>query len=152
MADYMLGNEFYLYRNTGTYGSPTWVELENVRDVTPNFAKDEDDATSREFARLGWKAVVPTLRNCEVTFEMVYKPDDPDYLALRAAYLAVPAESIEFLILNGPVATAGNTGIRATFGVFNLSDPQPIAGVVKVQVTLKAVPADNPPAEFTVST
>ena len=41
-----LGINGKLYQNTGAYGSPTWVEITNVRDLTLNMDAAEADATT----------------------------------------------------------------------------------------------------------
>ena len=48
-----LGMEAKLYRNTGTYAAPTWVELTNVKDLTLNLEAGEADVTTRGNA--GWR-------------------------------------------------------------------------------------------------
>ena len=53
-----LGMEAKLYRNTGTYALPTWVELTNVKDLTLNLEAGEADVTTRGNA--GWRATVAT--------------------------------------------------------------------------------------------
>ena len=42
-----IGLEAKLYRNTGTYESPSWSEMTNVRDLTLNVEKGEADVTTR---------------------------------------------------------------------------------------------------------
>ncbi|GAB4138374.1 MAG: hypothetical protein Tsb009_06550 [Planctomycetaceae bacterium] len=51
-----LGMEAKLYRNTGTYALPTWVEMINVKDLTLNLEAGEADVTTRGNA--GWRATI----------------------------------------------------------------------------------------------
>jgi len=64
-----LGLDAKLYRNTGTYDTPTWVEMTNVKDLTLNLESGEADVTTR--ANNGWRATVATLKDGSIEFEMV---------------------------------------------------------------------------------
>jgi len=56
-----LGLEAKLYFCVaGIGGTPTWVELTNVKNVTLNLQKGEADVTTR--ANNGWKATAGTLK------------------------------------------------------------------------------------------
>ena len=56
-----LGMEAKLYRNTGTYAAPTWVEMLNVKDLTLNLEASEADVTTRGNA--GWRATIAALKD-----------------------------------------------------------------------------------------
>ena len=62
-----LGMEAKLYRNTGTYALPTWVEMINVKDLTLNLEAGEADVTTRGNA--GWKATIAALKDGSIEFE-----------------------------------------------------------------------------------
>ena len=66
-----LGMEAKLYRNTGTYAAPTWVEMTNVKDVTLNLEAGEADVTTRGNA--GWRATIAALKDGSIEFEMVVR-------------------------------------------------------------------------------
>lgn len=42
-----LGLDAKLYRNTGTFASPAWNEIQNVKDVTLNLEAGKADVTTR---------------------------------------------------------------------------------------------------------
>jgi len=69
-----LGMDAKLYRNTGDYATPTWVEVSNVKDVTLNLEKGEADVTTR--ANAGWRATVGTLKDASIEFQMVWDTVD----------------------------------------------------------------------------
>ena len=56
-----LGLDAKLFRNTGTFATPTWNEITNVRDVTLNLEAGEADVTTR--GNNGWRATVATLKD-----------------------------------------------------------------------------------------
>ena len=61
-----LGMDAKLYRNAGSFGSPIWTEVTNVKDLTLNLEKGEADVTTR--ANGGWRATVGTLKDASIDF------------------------------------------------------------------------------------
>ena len=59
-----LGLKAKLYRNTGSYGSPTWNEVKNVKDVTLTIEKGEADVSTR--GNDGWRALIGTLKSASI--------------------------------------------------------------------------------------
>ncbi|MEL6741063.1 MAG: phage tail tube protein [Planctomycetota bacterium] len=81
-----LGMEAVLnYKTGGQDGGGSWVELANVRDVTLSLEAGEADVTTR--ANSGWRAVVATLKEASVEFEMVWDTADAGFGAVKDAYL-----------------------------------------------------------------
>ena len=64
-----LGMEAKLYRNTGTYATPTWVEMLNVKDLTLNLEASEADVTTRGNA--GWRATIAALTVSGISLKVV---------------------------------------------------------------------------------
>ena len=48
MADNVVGIDCKLYRNTGTYASPTWSEIPLTRDLTLKRSAGKADSTARD--------------------------------------------------------------------------------------------------------
>jgi hypothetical protein len=147
MGSFVLGYNAKLYRNTGTYASPTWSEMTNVKDLTLNMDLDEADVTTR--ASGGWKANVATLLDGSIEFEMVYDPTDANFTAVQTAFFSRSA--VEFAAMDGPIATAGSQGLRATCMVKQFSVEEKLAEALTVKVTIKPTYAANPPSWYTVS-
>jgi len=144
-----LGLNAKLYRNTGTYASPTWNEIGNVKDVTLNLESAEADVTVR--ANNGWRATVPTLKDASIEFEMVWDTADEDFQSIRDAYLNVT--TLDVLALDGPVSGAGSTGnqgLRAVCNVTGFSRSEPLEEALSVSVTVKPAYSVNPPTWFVV--
>jgi hypothetical protein len=110
-----LGLNAKAYRNTGTYGTPTWVEMSNIRDANLNDAMSEADVTRR--ASGGWREMEPTIREVSFEYDAVNIDADAEVLAITAAHAA--RTSLDIAILDGPVATAGSEGVRGHFKVFS---------------------------------
>lgn len=142
-----LGMDAKLYRNTGTYASPTWNEVKNVKDVTLNLEAGSADVTTR--GNGGWRANIATLKDASLEFEMVWDTADDDFAAIRTAFLG--NSTVEFAVLDGPAATAGSQGLRATMAITNFSRAEPLEEAIKVSVTAKPTYADHPPEWMTAS-
>lgn len=142
------GDRCVLYRNTGTYASPTWVEIEDVQDLDLTLEADDGDSTTRGDG--GWGTVVHGLHHASIDFGLLINDhDNADYEAIRDAWLNKSA--VEFLCLDGPVATAGNEGLRATFSVMAIPRKEQRGTPIALQVSLKVTKATNAPAWYTAT-
>ena len=79
-----LGLDAKLFRNTGVYATPTWVEMKNVKDLTLNLEASESDVTTRGNA--GWRATIAALKDGSIEFEMVWDTADADFVAIKDAF------------------------------------------------------------------
>lgn len=129
-----------MYRNTGTYSSPTWTEIDNVRDIEMSATTQEVETTTRVSG--GWATFEPTLRVLELNFQMNWDTaDTTGWDAIRQAY--VNNSSVEILFLDRAIAT-GAQGVRVHMKVYEFSIGQSNAGIQTVTVKMK--PAVNPNA------
>ena len=141
-----LGMEAKLYRNTGTYAAPTWVELTNVKDLTLNLEAGEADVTTRGNA--GWRATVATLKDGSIEFEMVWDTTDTNFTAIQDAFFN--NTDIEFSVMDGDVASSGSQGLRATMSITNFSRSEALEEALMVSVNAKPTYAVNAPEWMTV--
>jgi hypothetical protein len=142
-----LGRNGKLYYNSGTYGSPTWVEITRARDVNINKSKAESDASSRA-------TVFALSKGAQLILDISFDYQDSDaadtvHDALRASYN--DSSAIEILVLNGSKDTAGSKGYRLSMEVMTYNEPQPLTGSQTSQFVLKPCPSSNPPAAYTAS-
>ena len=141
-----LGMEAKLYRNTGTYALPTWVEMINVKDLTLNLEASEADVTTRGNA--GWRATIAALKDGSIEFEMVWDTADADFTAIQQAFFG--NTDLEFAVMDGDVASSGSQGLRATMAITNFSRSEALEEAIGVSVTAKPTYADNAPEWMTV--
>jgi hypothetical protein len=139
-----LGKDAAVVRNTGTHGSPTWVTVSNVGDVTLNIDKDKDDVSTRGAG--GWTLEVATLKKAAISFEMNHDPADTDWIALHAAFLN--DTMVECMILDGPNAT-GAQGLAGPFIVDKFAAKQPLKGAQKDDVELTPTVSTFTPSWYT---
>jgi hypothetical protein len=125
--------------NAKIYQGPTGTalasltEMDNVKDVTLNLEAGEADVTTR--ANQGWRATAPTLRECTAEFEMLWKPGDTGFDAIKTAFLT--SATIALAVLTGEKATSGTEGPRGDFSITNFSRSEPLEEGVTVSVTAK---------------
>lgn len=62
------------------------VEITNVRDLAINFTKAEADVTTRN--NFGWRAMVGTLKEAEITFRVLNADGDTAFADLYALFLS----------------------------------------------------------------
>ena len=141
-----LGMEAKLYRNTGTYALPTWVEMINVKDLTLNLEASEADVTTRGNA--GWRATIAALKDGSIEFEMVWDTADADFTAIQQAFFG--NTDLEFAVMDGDVASSGSQGLRATMAITNFSRSEALEEAIGVSVTAKPTYSDNAPEWMTV--
>ena len=144
-----LGLKAKLYRNTGTYGSPVWNEVPNVKDVTLSIEKGDADVTTR--GNDGWRAQLGTLKSASIEFEMVWDTADADHTAFHTAFLADTA--IEFAVMDGKIiADSGveaSQGLRATCSIFKFSRKEALESAIMTEISLKPTYATNAPSWLT---
>src|SRR5688572_25442384 len=128
-----LGMEAKLYRNSGNYASPTWSELENVKDLTLNLEAGEADVTTRGNA--GWRATVATLKDGSIEFDMVWDTEDANFTALKDAFFGGMA--VEFAVMDGDIQTTGSQGLRASMSITGFSPSEALEEAIMVSVTCK---------------
>lgn len=137
MADiFKLSRNCRLYRNTGSYGSPTWNLIEHVGDVTLPLTKSRVDVATRAS---GWDLAMVTGKKLDLKIKVPYVPGDPDYQALQDAW--EDDTSVELLILDGPVGTSGSSGWRAHFHIVDVTINQSISSHVEAEITFAVAAA-----------
>ncbi len=143
----ILGLSCTLYRNTGSYGSPVWSLINNVKDVKWNRTKATADATTRGTGK--YRAKIGTLREFTLEFGTVADNTDADYLFFVSCY---DNDTVtDMLVLNGPILTVGSRGVRASLNVTDLSEDQPLEGVAMDNVKLEVAISANAPVPYVVT-
>jgi hypothetical protein len=128
-----LGINAKVYRNTGTYGSPTWTAIDLVRDASMNLPWDFGEASARVTKV---KLYAPT--QIDFNIQITVRMDDADtaYNALWDAMVTPVA--LDLLVLDGPVTTEGVRGVRCHFYVSLTGIDQGIGAVEYANFDLKA--------------
>lgn len=99
-----------VYRNTGTYGSPTWTSVSLVKDAIPNTPWDMAEASIRA-SRV--KLYAATQQDFDLTMNVLDNDLDTGVQAFKAA--ANAATPLDLLVMDGPITDEGARGVRAHF-------------------------------------
>ena len=138
MADFLLGMNAKIYQGAtaadpSTLDPSTLTEMGNVKDVTLSLEAGEADITTR--ANSGWRATAPTLRECSCEFEMVWKPGDAGFEAIKSAFLS--AGTVALAVLTGAHNESGAEGPVGNWSITNFSRSEALEEAVTVSVTAK---------------
>ena len=142
----VLSENAKLYRNTGSYGTPVWDLVPNVKDLTLNLTKSAVDVTTRGSG--GYVESVDGLIDANVSFGMVWDASDADFTAIQTAFFAKTA--IEFLVLDGLQATTGSQGLRATCMIESFTRNETLGEALMVDCAIRPTKNSNAaPAWYT---
>ena len=142
---FILGMNAKVYQGTAGESLQNLTELANVKDVTLNLEAGEADVTTR--ANQGWRATAPTLRECTAEFEMLWKPGDAGFEAVKTAFLG--SSTLRLAVLTGAKSAdgiepvAGSEGPLGDFSITNFSRNEPLEEGVTVSVTAKLAVFDE---------
>ena len=134
MATYVLGMNAGLYQGAAGSTDPSLMtEVANVRDVTLSLEAGEADITTR--GNSGWRATAPTLRECSVEFQMVWKPGDTVFEAIKSAFLT--AATVALAVLDQKSSVSGAQGPLGDFSITNFSRNEALEEAIVADVTAK---------------
>ena len=139
MATFILGKDAKIYQGAAGGALATLTEMSNVKDVTLTLEAGEADITTR--ANGGWRATAPTLRECTCEFEMVWKPGDSGFDAVKAAFLA--GSLLELAVLDQARETTGAQGPKGSFSITSFSRSEALEEAITVSVTVKLAVFDQ---------
>lgn len=132
MAKELLGTNCKLFRNTGSWASPVWVEVAGVRDATTSLERPDAEINYRGITFVT-HAIAAKRLNAEA--ELVWASDNAGQQAIRDAYLN--GTTIELWFVDGDTTTSGNQGARANWYVTNFSRQEPLEDVVIITAQFK---------------
>ena len=137
--EFLLGMNAKIYQGAAGDDLTTLTEMANVKDVTLTLEAGEADVTTR--ANQGWRATAPTLRQCTAEFEMLWKPGDAGFDAIKTAFLT--SGTVRLAVLTGDSTTSGTEGPLGDFSITNFSRKEPLEEGVTVSVTAKLAVFDS---------
>jgi hypothetical protein len=135
----VIGVDAIASRNTANYGSPTWVTVDNLRDVTLGLEVEDFDATVRG---VSWVQHLPTLFDLEVTVNALWVTADTGLQAILTAFWGRSA--IDMAFTDGNIAVNDADGIRAPFGVFSSTRNEGLRDGLNLDWTLRPYSTGDP--------
>lgn len=148
-----------LYYNSGTYASPTWVEIVRVGDVATPMSKNTTTVVTRESANQKTVIGSKVFQITATYYEKVAA--DTVLAAIKTSFHADSPDAtggtMELAAMNESIATDGSTGIRGFFAVTNLERAEPVGDAVSRAVTWDEVDHEEDSsvvdvAPYTIST
>lgn len=137
--EFILGMNAKVYQGSAGGELAALSEMTNVRDVTLNLEAGEADVTTRGNA--GWRATAPTLRECTAEFEMLWKPGDDGFDAVKTAFLS--SATLRLAVLTGERTDSGTEGPLGDFSITRFSRSEPLEEGVTVSVAAKLAAFDS---------
>lgn len=138
MPEFLLGMGARIYQGAAGAALGALTVMNNVRDVALNMEAGEADYTTR--SNSGWRATASTLREMSVDFEMVWKPGDAGFEAVRTTFLANGTLELAILDQARTVTTPageGASGPQGAFSITSFTRGEPLEEVQTVSVTAK---------------
>ena len=140
-----LGINSKLFYNSGNFATPTWLPLNNVRELTVTSTWDEGDASTRASPV---KMAEPTQLNLEIGGQM-QADASVGYLLLQTDYFT--RALVDVMALDGGSTTNTVEGVRFEAKVFSWTEDQGPGNVNYRQFSVKPCASANPPKSVIVS-
>ena len=131
--DFLLGKDAKIYQGPADSALTGMAEMGNVRNAKVTMSAGEADVSTR--ANAGWKATAPTQRECTLEFEMVWKPGDAGFEAIKTAFLT--SGTVAMAALTGDKAVTGAEGPRGNWSIIDFSRDEGLEAAILVSVTAK---------------
>jgi hypothetical protein len=157
MANFLSEDAVLYYNNTadhggaGTYATPVWVEICNVKDLNANMSKNETDVTTR--CSNGWSEFIEGLKDLTIEFGMLYDPSDAGFTAIKNSAFD-NTKSVEIFVSDGDISVSGSYyGFRAECMVSQFSRGETLGEHLMMDVNLRPKKnGDSPPQWWTETT
>lgn len=128
----VLGKDFKTYRNTGTYGTPTWNECDTVSEMAMTGAGEAQLGRTRASGVMKQYAIT----GIEIGFswKMLWNLADADMMAMHAAWLA--CTELDMIFLDGAQTSGAHQGPRlsAAFEKFDIPQGESQIGMAEIAV------------------
>ena len=134
-------------RSTFAADTANLTEIPDVGDLEVPNEMEEFEINIRRMG--GFKAVVPTVRDVGLEFDLLKNTSDDGYTALQDAFLN--RTSIALAILDGAKDADGTQGVYADFYVTKFGEPQNVKEGIVNKVRIAPAPSDTAPEDVEVS-
>lgn len=129
-ATHILGKDAKIYRGDSGAVLSAMTEMSNVKDVTVNMEDGLVDITTRASGR--FKSQAPTFGELSIEWEMLWKPADLGFQAVKNAYINKTA--LELAALDQDKGVAGAQGPKGSFYITSFSRSEPLEEAITVSV------------------
>jgi hypothetical protein len=143
------GDDCKVYRNTGTWGTPVYNELEHVTQINPVDSKTEITIPIRRRR----KFYQPGQRDLQLEITLIEVVGDAASAADLQAFIDAynNETTLEVLTLDGVVTAAGSQGGRGDYHVTAYTPNQEADNIMTHVFTLRQALTANQPVWFTAA-
>lgn len=135
-----IGNDMKAYHNTGTNGSPTWVEMKQIGDVTVDLNVGEAEVDLRES---NWILNLPAKLSAGINIALASNPGMTTVFdVLRTNFFARTIK--QYAICNGVLATTGTEYFKAFCLISSFPWAQPTQEMASHDMTLALAWQEEP--------
>ena len=122
-----------------------WPLVGNIKDENLGKSAATSDVSTRSAG--GWRQLVATLREMTATFQIVFDPTDPDYIAFDEAYFTNGVIPMRFFDSKGEVSDTP-IGFEADFMVTNFTENRQLEEAVMIDVELTIARGSTTPTRY----
>lgn len=139
MPNFLLGRDGKFYLGTAVTAAfdgddvTAATEVSNIKNLNINMTQEMTDISTR--ASGGWKHEAPTVKSGSITFDMQWKPDDSQFTAIKAAFLA--GSEVFAVALDQAKTVTGAQGPGSNFVVANFTKTENLTEAQTVSVELR---------------
>ena len=139
-----LGLDARLYVNTGTYGSPTWTNIDITKDVALSQSAGGADVSTRGSG--GYVEELATLKTLSLAFNINKVIADAQFETLRDAFKN--RTTVDMAVADGNIATSGTEYMRFEGLVFEWNENQQLTEGVTIDAVIRPTPNANAAPTF----
>ena len=134
------GRNWRVYRNSGSWSSPTWTAVTERKDISISFTKDEIECLrdGSEF-----KEYLKGFKDLALEFGISYTRNNANHVAFRTDFLLDTDSHFDLLVLDGPVSTSGVQGIRLVCALFQFDHAAALTDETEVTLSFKPTYAED---------
>ncbi len=129
------------YRSSGSWASPVYSQITDIKDLSADMSMEEADVTARASGKL--RHVEPIMLLDGLEWEMIEINDAVDFLFIQAAFDA--RTLIELFCCSGDKTGSGETFVRFEGKVLSFKKKEPLTAVNTYSVTAKPAFSTNSP-------
>jgi len=127
----LVGLDCKCYLNTGSYGSPVWLEITIIQDLSLALDKGKAEATPRGNT---WKMTQPTIKSGPLEFRILGDVTNALYDLLRDAWLNDLIA--DMAVSSGPLAGPFIEYFRADYYVYEFKRQEPLLEACTVGIAM----------------
>lgn len=143
----VMGANCFFYLNSGTIATPTWDEMNNVRDIEISVSYTGVDITARFGG--GFKVHEPALADLSFSTEHLYDPADTQLTDLRT--VALNRTLLDVAIMDGDIVVVGNQGYRVQVKAHSHKRSEMVDGILSESFDWKPCYSTQAPLYLVVS-